>query len=81
MEMALLAALIGIATSAGVLLLAMFGILSLIAAYFLHLLAFEVAVFDTAYLSRVLLSITCGWRVVGDRQCLRCCWLYPLHTT
>jgi hypothetical protein len=39
--------------------------LSLIAAYFLHLLAFEMAVRDTVYLSRVLFSITCGWRVVG----------------
>jgi len=32
-----------------------------------------------AWLNRMLLSAVIGWGIVGDRRCLRFCWLYPLR--
>jgi ceramide glucosyltransferase len=56
-----------------------FGVLGLIASARLHHLVFGMGLFVAAYLNRVVLSIACGWRVVGDLQALRFCWLYPLR--
>ena len=32
-----------------------------------------------AWLNRVLLALVVGWGVIGDRQCLKLCWLYPVR--
>lgn len=54
-----------------------FGLLGLFAAASVGHWKVGVALFAWAFLNRVLQAIAIGWGILGDRNCLRLCWLYP----
>jgi ceramide glucosyltransferase len=56
-----------------------FGLLGLIAGFLGHVPLLGIALFAAAYMNRVIQAIATGWNVVGDRESLRLCWLYPLR--
>ena len=56
-----------------------FGLLGLIAGFLGNAPQLGVALFAAAYINRVIQAIATGWNVVGDRESLRLCWLYPLR--
>lgn len=56
-----------------------FGFLGLISAAALHNWQFGLVLFAWAYLNRVLQAVSIGWGVLGDRNSLRLCWIYPLR--
>jgi ceramide glucosyltransferase len=56
-----------------------FGLLGLTAGFLGHAPELGVALFAVAYMNRVIQAIATGWNVVGDRESLRLCWLYPLR--
>jgi ceramide glucosyltransferase len=56
-----------------------FGLLGLTAGFLGHAPELGVGLFAAAYMNRVIQVILTGWNVVGDRQSLRLCWLYPLR--
>ena len=56
-----------------------FGLLGLAAAMWTHRPVLGGIFVLVACLNRILLALTSGWVVVGDRRSLRFCWLYPLR--
>jgi len=56
-----------------------FGLLGLGAAAALGQPLLGAALFAWSLLNRIVLSVAVGYGVVGDRQALRLCWLYPLR--
>jgi len=56
-----------------------FGLLGLVAGFLAHSPQLGAVLFAWAYLNRVIQAVVTGWKVVGDRESLRLCWLYPLR--
>ncbi len=57
-----------------------FGLLALLLGLAHHgWLYFGAGLFAMAWTNRMLLALIVGWGIVGDRRCLRLCWLYPLR--
>jgi ceramide glucosyltransferase len=56
-----------------------FGLLGLVAGLLGNNVQLGVGLFVWAYINRVVQAIATGWNVVGDRESLRLCWLYPLR--
>jgi ceramide glucosyltransferase len=56
-----------------------FGIVGLMGALSLHRPMLGLALFAFAWINRVLMSLIAGWGIVGDRQALNSCWVYPLR--
>jgi ceramide glucosyltransferase len=56
-----------------------FGVIGLIAAAAMGRWELGLALFGTAVLNRVVLSLVAGWGVVGDRRAIWLAWLYPLR--
>ena len=56
-----------------------FGLLGLVAGLLGNNVQLGVGLFTWAYINRVVQAIATGWNVVGDRESLRLCWLYPLR--
>jgi ceramide glucosyltransferase len=56
-----------------------FGILGFIAAAALGHLTLGIALLAWSLFNRIVQSVVVGYRVVGDRQALGYCWLYPVR--
>ena len=56
-----------------------FGVLGWIAGWVLLYPVLGISLLLAAILNRIAQSLIVGWGVVGDRQALRFCWLYPLR--
>jgi ceramide glucosyltransferase len=56
-----------------------FGLLGLAAGLLAHNWQLGVGLFACALINRMIQAIAVGWGVVGDREALRLCWLYPLR--
>jgi ceramide glucosyltransferase len=56
-----------------------FGVLGLFAASLLYNWQVGIALFAWAFFNRVVQAIATGWGVVGDRNSLWLCWLYPVR--
>jgi ceramide glucosyltransferase len=56
-----------------------FGLLGLVAGLLCNSPQLGLGLFAWAYMNRTIQTIVSGWNVVGDRESLRYCWLYPLR--
>jgi len=56
-----------------------FGLLGLAAGVLSQNWALGLGLFVWAFVNRAIQSIVVGWGVIGDRQSLTLCWLYPLR--
>lgn len=56
-----------------------FGLLGLLAGYAVGMPALGVSLLVVTFLNRVMQSVVIGGAVLGDRQAVKYCWLYPLR--
>ncbi len=56
-----------------------FGLLGLVCGAAMQNWQVAAGLFTWAFLNRTVQAIAIGWRVAGDRNCLRLSWLYPLR--
>ena len=56
-----------------------FGLLGLSSGSIHHSWQFAMGLFVWAVLNRICQAIAIGWRVIGDRESLTLCWLYPFR--